>query len=171
MKFDVPRNNQIMSVKPQGDRLVKAILWISSLVTVVALGFVVTSPPVEAHHASGPFYDDTKSVEVVGEVTSFNFRNPHSFLFIRGEIESGEMVDWEVEMGAAVSMSRNGWTRESISTGDQIRVVGQPSRAAGTHGVCCARITMPDGSPLQLVRSDDEGSPLQLVALISRAED
>jgi hypothetical protein len=145
-----------MSVKPQGDRLVKAILWVSSLVTVVALGFVVTSPPVEAHHASGPFYDDTKSVEVIGEVTSFNFRNPHSFLFIRGENESGETVDWEVEMGAAVSMSRNGWTRESISTGDQIS---------------CARITLPDGSPLQLVRSDDEGSPLQLVELISRAED
>jgi hypothetical protein len=163
--------NQIMSMKFQGERPVKAILWISSFVTVVALGFVVTSPPVEAHHASGPFYDDTKSVEVLGEVTSFNFRNPHSFLFVRGENESGEMVDWEVEMGAAVSMSRNGWTRESIEAGDAIRVVGQPSRAPGTYGVCCARITTPDGSPIQLVRGEAGDTPLQMVALISRAED
>jgi hypothetical protein len=159
-----------MSVKPQGDRPVKAILWISSLATVVALGFVITSPPVEAHHNSAPFYDDTKSVEVIGEVISFNFRNPHSFIFIRGENETGEMVDWEVELGAAVSMSRNGWTRETITAGDPIRVVGQPSRAQGTHGVCCAEITMPDGSPIQLVRSGDDEAPLQMVALISREE-
>jgi hypothetical protein len=29
-----------------------------------------------------------------------------------------------------------------------ITVVGQPSRAEGSHGMCCARITRADGSPV-----------------------
>jgi hypothetical protein len=52
-------------------------------------------------------------------------------------------------MGTAVSMSRRGWTPQTIQVGDRIRVVGQPSRAPGTHGICCADIMRPDGGPIQ----------------------
>ena len=38
---------------------------------------------------------------------------------------------------------------ETIKAGDQIKVVGQPSRAPGTFGICCAELTKPDGSPLR----------------------
>ena len=147
------------------------IIWISYLTNVVVLGIVITGPPAEAHHSSAPFYDDTKSVEVIGTVIRFNFRNPHSFIFISGENEAGEVVEWEVEMGGAVSLSRNGWTRESVKAGDPIRVVGQPSRAPGTYGVCCARLTRPDGSPIQLVRGGTDQSPLQMVAVVSTSDD
>ena len=145
----------------------KAILWVSSLAAVVALGFVLTSPPAEAHHSSAPFYDDTRDVEVIGTVLRFNFRNPHSFIFIEAENEEGQMVEWEVELGAAVTMSRRGWTRETISPGDQIRAVGNPSRAEGTFGLCCAELTQPDGSEIQLVRLESDEVPLQLVAFVA----
>ncbi|MCE2540874.1 MAG: hypothetical protein J4G16_10945 [Acidobacteria bacterium] len=79
----------------------------------------------------------------------FLFRNPHSFLFLDGEDENGETIAWEVEMGTAVSMSRRGWTPQTIQVGDRIRVVGQPSRNPGTHGICCAEIMRPDGGPIQ----------------------
>ena len=125
-------------------------LWISSLVAVVVVvGLVVTSLPAGAHHSSAPFYDPTKSVEAVGVVKRFVFRNPHSFLFIDGEGEDGEVVEWEVELGAAVSMRRRGWTPETINAGDSIRAVGQPSRAPGTFGICCAEVTRPDGSSIR----------------------
>lgn len=151
--------------------IMKAFIGISSL-AVVVVGLVVTSIPTEAHHSSAPFYDDSKEVEVVGTVSRFNFRNPHSFIFIDAENADGEMVEFEVEMGSAVSMSRRGWTRESIKTGDPIKVVGQPSRAPGTHGVCCAQITRPDGSPIQLVRLETDGLPLQVVAFVpTKAQD
>ena len=127
----------------------KRLLCISSLVAVVGVALVMTGLPVDAHHSSAPFYDDTKEVEAVGEVVRFVFRNPHSFLFIDGENGDGEMVEWEVEMGAAVSMRRRGWSPETIRVGDPIRAVGQPSRAPGTHGMCCAQITRPDGSPIR----------------------
>ncbi len=153
-----------MSVQPQGDRPVKQLIWISSLTAVVVLGLAVVGPPAEAHHNSAPIYDDTKSVEAVGVVTRFHFQNPHSFIFIEGENEDGETVEWEVELGAAVTMSRRGWTPETIKAGDPIRAVGQPSRAPGTFGICCAELTRPDGRPIQLVRLETDDVPLRVIA-------
>ena len=127
----------------------KRFLWMATLGVVVVVGLAIPRAPADAHHASAPFYDDTKSVEVVGTVARFVFRNPHSFLFIDGENADGEVVEWEVEMGAAVSMRRSGWTPETIRAGDPIKAVGQPSRAPGTNGICCAQLTRPDGSPIR----------------------
>ena len=64
--------------------MMKGLLWAAALVAVVGGGLVITGLPVDAHHASAPFYDDTKEVEAVGTVEIFVFRNPHSFLFING---------------------------------------------------------------------------------------
>jgi hypothetical protein len=127
----------------------KRLLWISSLVALAAVGLVIAKRPAAAHHSSTPFYDDTQRVEAVGTVSRFIFRNPHSFIFIDGRNEAGEAVEWEVEMSAAVSMRRSGWTPETIKAGDPIKAVGQPSRAPGTYGMCCAQLTRPDGSPIR----------------------
>ena len=125
----------------------KAVLWIvTTLVVTVALA---TSVPASAHHSSAPFYDKEKRVEAIGTVTKFVFRNPHSFLYVDGTNANGAMVAWEIEMGAAVSMRRRGWTPETIKAGDPIKAVGQPSRAPGTSGMCCAELTRPDGSPIR----------------------
>jgi hypothetical protein len=127
----------------------KRLVWISWLLAVASVGLVIAERPAAAHHSSTPFYDDTQRVEATGTVSRFIFRNPHSFIFIDGRNEAGEAVEWEVEMGAAVSMRRSGWTPETISAGDPIKAVGQPSRAPGTHGMCCAQLTRPDGSPIR----------------------
>jgi hypothetical protein len=127
---------------------VRILLWTAAAVVAVVAVVALTGAPADAHHASAPFYDNTKSVEANGVVTRFLFRNPHSFLFIDGEDENGEPIAWEVEMGTAVSMSRRGWTPQTIKVGDRVRVVGQPSRAPGTHGICCAEILRADGGPI-----------------------
>ena len=125
----------------------KVLLWIA--VGIVAVALFVTSVPAIAHHSSGPFYDPEKRVEAIGTVTKFVFRNPHSLLYVDAPNAEGTMAAWEIEMGTAVSMSRRGWTPETIKAGDQIKVVGQPSRRPGTFGMCCAELTRPDGSPIR----------------------
>lgn len=119
--------------------------WIATA-CLVALGLAVA--PAVAHHASAPFYDDTRSVEARGVVTRFEFKNPHSFLYLDGTADDGGTINWEIEMGPAVSMSRRGWTPDTINAGDEILAVGRPSRAPGTYGMCCAELTRPDGSPI-----------------------
>jgi len=127
---------------------VKVWIWLVAALGAIAVVVAVTNVPAVAHHASGPFYDNTKSAEANGVVTRFLFRNPHSFLFLDAPGENGDMVAWEIEMGTALSMSRRGWTPDTIKVGDTVKVVGQPSRAPGTFGMCCAEISQGDGSPI-----------------------
>ena len=96
--------------------------WLLCIGVVIVVGLVITNAPAIAHHSSAPFYDDTKRVDVIGVVQRFVFRNPHSFLYVEAPGENGETVEWEIEMGASVSMSRRGWTPETIKVGDDIKV-------------------------------------------------
>ena len=128
--------------------MMNAQRWILLTTGVVAAGVLLTTAPGLAHHSSAPFYDSTKKAEAQGPVTKFLFKNPHSFLYFEATDEKGEKAEWQVELGAAASLTRTGWTPETLKPGTVIKVSGQPSRAEGSHGMCCARITRPDGSPI-----------------------
>ncbi len=121
--------------------------WVALIVLGVGAAALLWTAPAIAHHSSAPFYDSTKKIEAQGTVTKFLFKNPHSFLYFEAE-ENGKNVEWQVELGAAAGLARTGWTPETLKPGTVIRVAGQLSRAEGSHGMCCARITRPDGSPI-----------------------
>ncbi len=127
----------------------KAQQWILSAALAVAAVAMVTTVPARAHHSSAPFYDATRHVEVHGVITRFLFKNPHSFLYFDATDESGQKVEWQIELGPAASLTRTGWTPDTMKVGTEIVASGQPSRAEGSHGMCCARITRPDGSPIR----------------------
>jgi uncharacterized protein DUF6152 len=122
--------------------------WLAVAAVVVAAAVWLKTVPAMAHHSSAPFYDATKKTEAMGPVTKFLFKNPHSFLYFEAPDATGQKVEWQVELGAAASLTRTGWTPETLKAGTIVKVAGQPSRAEGSHGMCCARITRPDGSPI-----------------------
>ena len=117
------------------------------LVGAVSVAAAVAVPAI-AHHSSGPFYDATKKVEIRGMVTKLNIRNPHSFLYVDVD-EKGKKVEWQVEMGTGAQLARNNLTVDTLKPGTEIRVAGQPSRAEGSHGMCCIQLLMKaDGSAI-----------------------
>ena len=116
---------------------------------VAAVGaMALTVVPAIAHHASAPFYDAAKRVEISGTITRVVFRNPHAAVFVDATDASGQRSEWQIELGAPASLARTGWTAQTLTAGTMIKAAGQPSKAEGTHGMCCARITKPDGSPI-----------------------
>ena len=122
--------------------------WIGAAAVVLLGAFAITAIPAIAHHSSAPFYDSTKRVEMQGAVTRFVFKNPHAALYVDATDDKGETIQWQIELGAPASLVRTGWTPETLKAGVMIKASGQPSRAEGTHGMCCARITRMDGSPI-----------------------
>ncbi len=98
-----------------------------------------------AHHPSAPFYDPENRVSLQGTITQFVFRNPHAFLFIDVE-ETSETVEWQVELGAPVSLRRIGWTPDTLEVGMTVNVTGSRSRAEGSRGLCFVRMTREDNS-------------------------
>ena len=121
--------------------------WILGVGLAVVGATTMMAVPAFAHHSSAPFYDATKRAEAQGTVTRLLIRNPHSFLYFDETTPQGK-VEWQVELGTAASLIRTGWTTETLKPGTLIKVSGQPSRAEGSHGMCCARITRADGSPI-----------------------
>ena len=124
----------------------KRLITAVGLALTLGVAFVMT--PVIAHHASGPFYDPDRRVEIEGTVKRFVFRNPHAFLFVDVPDAAGVITEWQIELGAPVSLQRTGWTPDTLPMGMVVKVTGQPSRADGSTGLCCVRMTKQDGSPV-----------------------
>jgi hypothetical protein len=120
---------------------------ITAAIAAAATGLLILVVPALAHHASTPFYDPDTVVDLEGSVTRFVFRNPHAFLFIDVE-DGGQTSEWQVELGAPVGLRRVGWTPESLPVGMIVKLTGRKSRADGSQGVCCVRMTREDGSPI-----------------------
>lgn len=81
-----------------------------------------------AHHGVGAWYDTTRSVTVKGTVTSFEWTNPHSYIYVDAKDANGTITKWSAEMGGLPMLSRHGWRRDTIKPGDEITLIGKPSR-------------------------------------------
>jgi Family of unknown function (DUF6152) len=122
--------------------------WTATAAAVMAVGLLVRAVPAVAHHAAAEAYDASKKVEAQGTIARVLLRNPHSFVFLDAMDEKGQKIEWQVEMGSVAQMLVQGWTKEMLTPGMVVRVVGIPSRAPGSHGITNATFSRPDGSPI-----------------------
>ena len=96
-----------------------------------------------AHHSHGN-YEMTQYIEMDGTVTDLYFINPHAWLYMDVETESGETVTWAMEAAGASTLSRAGITEDELSPGDRIHVRCHALRD-GSPGCLLGFITTSDG--------------------------
>ena len=87
-----------------------------------------------AHHSFG-FYDMTKSAEIDGVVSQFEWANPHCWLFVVVPVPDGPAVTYGFEMRSPGEMLRGGWKKNSIKVGDRIKVSFRPMRDGAHAGL------------------------------------
>lgn len=92
---------------------------------VFALGLLVASSPVRAHHANAIF-DAGKKVTLKGTVTEWFWANPHCLLRFEVRNDSGEVVRWVAETQAPPNMIPWGWSKQSFRAGDEVTLVIEP---------------------------------------------
>ena len=114
---------------------------------VVTIGIV----PVAAHHSFAMF-DMDQNVELQGSVLEYRWGNPHVHVVIqvpaRPGVDPAVVGSWDLEAaGSTTIMGRQGWTRNTLKTGDPIRVVVHPLRD-GNKGASLFYMIKPDGSRL-----------------------
>ena len=103
-------------------------------VTALALGGLLTTvAQVEAHHSFSASYNLDKKVEIKGKLVQLNFRNPHSSVMVLAPDKEGVEQRWGIEWGGSTALERQGLTRDSFKIGDEVLVVGQPSRDESDH--------------------------------------
>jgi len=115
------------------------------LSTVLAVTLVTISP-VFGHH-SDVALDLNSVVTFEGTVTEFSLRNPHTYFTVATTDENGIELEWTIQMASAITVSRRGWSRDSLSVGDQVSIGAHPARDGRSYGML-EWIERDDGVPL-----------------------
>jgi hypothetical protein len=98
--------------------------------TNLALGTLLVMPAAEsiAHHAFSAEFDRNQPVDISGKVNRVEWTNPHARIHVDAVNDKGEKVTWNFEMGTPNILMRNGWRRDSLKTGDAVRITGWRAR-------------------------------------------
>ena len=90
--------------------------------------------PVSAHHSDAGI-DMESIVAFEGVVTDFVWRNPHVYVLVDRIGEDGQTVEWELQMGPINVISRRGWRRDTLQSGDRVSVRAHASMSGRTYGI------------------------------------
>jgi hypothetical protein len=120
---------------------------LAAAVMVMTAGLLVP-PRVVAHHSPSTFFDLTKSVEIQGVVTKWEFRNPHPILYVDVTDEHGTNT-WLLQFHNVTTMTRRGVTAQTFPVGIVVKATGAPSRVPGTYGMNANVVIMPDGREIK----------------------
>jgi hypothetical protein len=101
--------------------------------------------PMLAHHSFSAEYDQSKTVKLTGTVTKLEWLNPHIWFYMDVKDEKGGVSKWQCEGGAPNSLTRSGWTKNSLKSGDQVTVDGYMAKDG--KNTCNARtVKLADGN-------------------------
>lgn len=98
---------------------------------VAAFAFAV---PVLGHHSDAGL-DMENATTLDGTVTGYYWRNPHAYFTMETTEESGEPVEWELQMGSTITMGRRGWARDTLTAGDRVTVELHAALSGEPYGI------------------------------------
>jgi len=119
-----------------------------SVIALALVSAVAVVGQASAHHSFAMF-DPAKVVTLQGKVKEFRWVNPHVSLFVDVAGPAGQSGVWAVELTSPGNLTRLGWTRQLLKSGDRVSVEINPLRD-GQHGGGFRKVTLLDsGQVLQ----------------------
>jgi len=107
---------------------------------------LVLTRPIFAHHGRSN-YDMTATATVKGVVTEFQWVNPHALILVDVTGEDGKVEKWVGETNSPNTLSRQGWSRNTVKVGDQVTLVGRRVKGGGYY-INFSKIVFADGKEL-----------------------
>ncbi len=102
-----------------------------NVLLAMAFAALMTGTAAYAHHSYAATYDVEQSLRLEGQLVQFALRNPHSYLHISAPDAEGNVQRWAVEWSGAGALSRQGVSRDTLRSGDEIVITANPSRVRG----------------------------------------
>jgi hypothetical protein len=108
---------------------------------VVGAAWLLAAVPAAPHHAFAAEFDINRPVTLTGTVTRIEWTNPHAWVFIDAEDDSGNIESWAIELVGINDLLRLGWGRNKVQAGDIIDVQGFGAKN-GTNTANAASVTL-----------------------------
>jgi hypothetical protein len=105
---------------------------------------LATAQVVSAHHSFAAEFDLNKPVALTGAVVKVEWGNPHIWVYLDVKDEHGAPQRWQCEGGAPNTLTRNGWSKDSLKVDEQITVEGWMAKN-GSHTCNMRLVKMADG--------------------------
>ena len=100
-----------------------------------------------AHHAFAAEFDRSKPVKVQGAVVKMEWTNPHIWIYLDAKDEKGSVIRWQCEGGSPNTLTRQGWSRDSLKQGDQVVIDGYRAKD-GSNTCNSSSVILADGKRL-----------------------
>ena len=110
---------------------------------LVAAIVITMAAPAVAHHSYGATYDVSREIKLEGKLVQFVYRNPHSFVHLQAPDDAGVSQRWAIEWSGTAQLTNNGITRDTLHVGDDVVIVGRPSRVPGEYRVLMVSLKRP----------------------------
>jgi len=116
----------------------------TKLFAVLAGLAVAMAQPASAHHSFAAEFDANKPVTLKGTMTKLEWQNPHIWVYLDVKDDQGNPQRWQCEGGPPNTLTRNGWSINSLKVGDQLTIDGVLAKDGSK--TCNARtVKLPDG--------------------------
>jgi len=103
-----------------------------------------TSLPASAHHSFAAEFDASKQVTLTGSVTRVEWQNPHIWVYLDVKDQQGRVQPWQCEGGAPNTLTRNGWSANSLKSGEPVTIEGVLAKD-GSKTCNMRAVKLPDG--------------------------
>lgn len=105
----------------------------AALAGVAAAGLCLAARPALGHHSNTGFSRDEVR-QIAGTVKEFQFTNPHTWIQVLVEDESGESVEWSIEWGSPNQLGRRGIRPSSFPVGAEVTMRYRPMLSGAPAG-------------------------------------
>ena len=119
-----------------------------ALVVFVVFGLMLVAP-VFAHHSASSEYDTTRTIQVTGVMTKFDWINPHAEMRMDVPESPGHTTQWVISFAGLSKLRLAGMNRSTLSVGTKYVCIGNPGRN-GLHKLLINKLIFPDGQIFQL---------------------
>jgi hypothetical protein len=106
--------------------------------TIVVGLLLLAAMPAFAHHSFVAEFDSKQTVVLKGVVTKVEWANPHIWVYLEVKDDQGNAVHWQCEGGPPNTLTRNGWSKDSLKLGDQVTIDGYLAKDGSK--TCNARV-------------------------------
>jgi len=96
-----------------------------------------------AHHSFARDYAEDQQISLEGDVVSFEYRNPHAWVYFTANDGSGVLRKFGAEWANPRRLEQAGVTATDLKVGDHVIVSGAPSRSASTYNLHLKSIRRP----------------------------